>query len=343
MQPGFFDLEDRHTQLEKLGDPLPKLERVVDWEGFRPVLQKVREKERKSNAGRKPYDVVLMFKVLVLQHLYNLGDDQTEYQIRDRYSFCRFLGVKPEGKVPDAKTIWLFREHLKELGLVEELFAELSLQIQMAGYIPKQGQIVDASIVTAPRQRNTRAENEAIKRGETPEEWKDDPNKLRQKDVEARWTKKHGQSYYGYKNHVSTDHAYKFVRHYEVTDASVHDSQVFDTLLDDRNTSADIWADSAYRSEAREAELRARGYRSHVQTKGKAGKPLSDRAKQANRRRAKVRARVEHIFGAQTAMGGMLVRTIGLARAQVKIGMMNIVYNLRRLATLQERCVRCSA
>ena len=102
MQPGFFDLDERYQQLEKLGDPLPKLAEVVDWEGFRSVLEKVYQKERKSNAGRKPYDVVLMFKVLVLQHFYNLADEQTEYQIRDRYSFCRFLGLTPEGKVPDA-------------------------------------------------------------------------------------------------------------------------------------------------------------------------------------------------------------------------------------------------
>ncbi len=141
MQPGFFDLDERHEQLEKLGDPLPELARVVDWESFRPVLEKAHQKERKSNAGRKPFDGVLMFKVLVLQHFYTLADDQTEYQIRDRHSFCRFLGLPPEGKVPDVKTLWLFRERLKALGLVKELFAELMVQIEMAGYIPRRGQI----------------------------------------------------------------------------------------------------------------------------------------------------------------------------------------------------------
>ena len=120
MQLGFFDLEDRHEQLEKLGDPLPKLSALVDWEGFRPLLKRIREKERKSTAGRKPYDVVLMLKILFLQSFYGLGDDQTEYQIRDRYSFCRFLGLTPEGKVPDAKTIWLFREALKQADVVKD-------------------------------------------------------------------------------------------------------------------------------------------------------------------------------------------------------------------------------
>ena len=170
MQPGSFDLEDRYRTLDKLGDPLPKLSRVVEWEGFRSIMGRVHQKERKCNAGRKPFDVVLMFKVLVLQHLYNLADEQVEYQIRDRYSFCRFLGLTPEGRVPDARTVWLFREMLKELELMDELFAEMMMQIEMAGFIPRQGQIVDASIVPAPRQRNTREENEAIKGGEVPED-----------------------------------------------------------------------------------------------------------------------------------------------------------------------------
>lgn len=160
---------------------------------------------------------------------------------------------------------------------------------------------------------------------------------LRQKDVDARWTKRHGKSYYGYKNHISIDREHKRVRHFEVPHAAVHDSLVFDLLLETNNTSADLWADSAHRSEEREADLKAQRYRSHIQTKGTANKPLFERAQKANHRRARVRVRVEHVFAAQTAMGGMLVRTIGFARARVKIAMMNIVYNLRRVAYLHAR------
>ena len=336
MQSSFFDIDDRHALLEKLGDPLPKLQRCVDWEQFRPLLQKVHEKQRKSKAGRKPYDVVLMFKVLVLQHLYNLSDEQIEYQIRDRYSFCQFLGLSPEGRVPDARTVWLFRERLKERELVDELFDTLMGQINTAGYIARKGQIVDASFVTAPRQRNTREENQAIKKGETPEGWEDKPESVRrQKDVDARWTKKNFVNYYGYKNHISVDNENKLVRDYEVTSASVHDSQVFEQLLDSNNTNANVWADSAYRSSEQEALLKSLSYRSHVNTKGKRNKPLSEVAQKANHKRSKIRSRVEHVFGAQAAMGGMIVRTIGIGRAAVKIGMMNLVYNLRRLTYLQ--------
>ncbi len=335
MQPSFFDLDNRLEQLEALGDPLPKLSRIVDWEVFRPVLMKIRQKPAKGPGGRPPYDVVLMFKVLVLQHLYNLADEQTEYQIRDRYSFCRFLDLTPEGKVPDARTIWVFREALKEHDLVDELFARLNGQIMEAGYIPRQGQIVDASMVAAPRQRNSREDNARIKQGEVPEDWKDKPSMLRQKDLDARWTKKHGQTHYGYKNHISIDRKHKLIRHFEVTDAAVADTHVFDELIDPENTSADIWADAAYRSKAREQTLKDEGYRSHIHSKGQVNKPISACQQRANRRRSKVRFRVEHVFAAQQAMGGKLVRTIGLARARVKVALTNMVYNLRRWCWLE--------
>jgi len=317
MQPGFFDLIDRYAKLDELGDPLPKIDAVVDWRTFRPILKKIRNKPRKSNAGRPPFDELLMFKTLVLQSLYNLSDDQVEFQIRDRYSFCRFLGLSPEGRIPDAKTVWHFREELKRHNLMEKLFDRLLTQIEGAGYVPRMGQIVDASIVEAPRQRNNRAENKQVKAGEIPANWSEE--KKRQKDVDARWTKKHGNTFYGYKNHVSIDRDQKVIRCWSSSTASVHDSQVFDELLDASNTSGDVWADSAYWSGDREEELRELGYRSRIHRKGVRGKPLTDRNKEANRKRSCVRARVEHVFGIQDSFGvGKYIRTIGLARAHLR-------------------------
>jgi len=332
-QPGFFDLDDRFAKLDGIGDPLVKIRAVVDWEGFRPILEAAQAKLRKSAAGRKAFDAVLMFRILVLQQLYNLSDDQTEYQIRDRYSFSRFLDLTPEAVVPDAKTLWRYRENLKSAVVFDQLFAELARQIAAEGYVARKGQIIDASLVAAPVQRNRRTENEQIKAGEAPADWPE--AKRRQKDVEARWTQKNGVSHYGYKNHVSVDREHKLIRRWQVSDAALHDSQVFDELLDPANTSADVWADSAYRSQDREAVLRDDGWRSRIHRKGQKGKPLSDRAQAANRRRSTVRARVEHVFAQQEAMGHMLVRTIGVVRARFKIGMMNLAYNLRRLAWLK--------
>ncbi len=328
MQPGFFDHEDRLELLERLGDPLPKLERTIDWESFRGLLKKVYAKPTKKG-GRPPFDAVMMFKVLVLQHFYNLSDDQTEYQIRDRYSFCRFLGVDPEGRVPDAKTIWLYRERLKEKGLVEKLFDKLLKQIDGAGFTARQGQIIDAALVPVPKQRNSREENAEIKAGHPPEDWPD--AKRRQKDVDARWTKKHGKSHYGYKNHIGIDRKNKVIRNYAVSSAEVHDSQVFEDLIDEHNSSADIWADSAYYSGDRQQALKEAGYRSRIHRKGTRRRKLNEREQEANRKRSTVRARVEHVFAQQT---DRLVRTIGLARAATKIDLMNLVYNMRRYAYL---------
>jgi len=198
-----------------------------------------------------------------------------------------------------------------------------------------------------PKNRNTREENAAIKNGEVPEGWADKPAKRSQKDADARWTRKHGKSHYGYKNHVNVDRQHKLVRRYHVSDAALHDSQAVDHLLMQGNTGAGVWAGrhccaigpsdngDAYRSEEMEAKLRARGLKSRIHRKGKRGKPLTEQGKASNRTKSTVRARVEHVFGAQTNdMGGTLVRTIGLIRAKAKIGMKNLAYNMRRLGQL---------
>jgi len=272
-----------------------------------------------------------MFKTLVLSALYNLSDDQIEYQVRDRLSFMRFLGLGLGDRVPDAKTVWLYRDALAQAVKVEELFGLFDGYLARRGYIARGGQILDASIVPVPRNHNTRDENAAIKKGEVPEDWADKPAKRCQKDLDARWTKKHGKSHYGYKNHVNVDRMHKLVRRYHVTDAALHDSQAVDQLLMQGNTGSGVWADAAYRSEEMEAKLRDQKLKSHIHRKGKRGKPLTEQAKGSNRTkstsRAIVRVRVKHVFGAQTNdMGGTLVRTIGLVRARAKIGMKNLLW-----------------
>jgi IS5 family transposase len=333
MQTGLFDWQTRFEQLDKGGDPLVKLNEVVDWELFRYDLEKVRRKDRKSNAGRKPFDVILMFKILILQSLYNLSDDQLEFQIRDRLSFMRFLGLGLGQTVPDAKTTWLFREQLTEAGLVKTIFDRFDRFLRDNGFAAKKGQIVDASIVPAPRQRNSRDENKQIKDGQVPQDWTD--NKKRQKDTEARWLKKNGRNHYGYKNHIDVDVKHKLIRNYEITPASVHDSEVFEELLDEDNSSRDLWGDSAYNGKAHREMLTKHGFRGHLQRKGCRHKKLTEREKQGNHRRSKTRSRVEHIFGVQAQRAGsLIVRTIGLVRAKAKIGLRNLAYNIDRFSLL---------
>ena len=334
-QPGFFDLDNRYESISKLGDPLEVLAQAIPWETFRPVLSKALRKFKKSNAGRKPYDSVFMFKILVLQSLYNLSDEQMEFQIKDRLSFMRFLKLDFEATVPDAKTLWLFRDTLANKNAIDKLFRRFNRTLDREGLFARQGQLIDASIVPVPVQRNTLEENTRVKQGEVPQDWQEQPHKLQQKDTDARWVKKNGRSYYGYKNHVNADRKHKLIRTFDVTAASVHDSRVFNRLLDSNNTCKQVFADSAYRSEEISCTLKKRGLKNEIHHKGYRGTPLTEAKQRVNHNRSKVRARVEHIFGfQQNSLGGKFIRTIGILRARAKIGLMNLAYNMKRYVYL---------
>lgn len=278
----FLYLYKRYEKLTLLGDPLVKINELVEWSGFFPILEKTINKEKKSNAGAKPYDSIFMFKILVIQHLFNLSDKQTEFQINDRLSFQRFLDICIDDAVPDYTTVWGFREKLSYLDLTKELFNHFEWQLERAGFLARKGQILDATIVEVPVQHNKKAENELVKAGKVPEVWHDEPDKLCHKDLDARWTKKNDKSYYGYKSHISADVDCKLIRCYEVTDAASSDHNQFDKLLDKSNTGKDVSADAAYRSEENEEILKKHGFNSKIHYRGKRNKPLSAHKKKIN-------------------------------------------------------------
>ena len=338
MTKGFGRVQKRRQELEKSKDRLSELNEIIPWEVFRSCLDQLNPQERKSNAGRKPIDLLILFKLLILQQLYNLSDEELEYQTHDRASFRRFLGLSPEAEVPDAKTIWLFRKRLTDAGLIEELFQKFEEFLQTAGYEAKGGQIIDATIIPVPVQHNSREENQQIKNGETPAEWEKNPHKLSQKDVDARWTKKNDKSYYGYKNHINVDAAYGFIRQHSVTDAAVHDSQELENVLDPDNADNEVWADSAYRSEETERMLETEEYKSQIHERAYRNNPLSEEQQASNREKSKTRAKVEHVFGCWvTSMGGKMVRCIGLERVSAYLGLKDLTFNLRRYVFWQKK------
>jgi transposase, IS5 family len=351
-QAGFWDIDERYVRLSAAGDPLEKLNSVVPWEVFRKPLSKVLKRSDGAKGGRPPYDAVMMFKILVLQALYSLSDDQAEFQVQDRLSFMRFLGLGLGDTVPDAKTIWLFREHLAQAGAVDNLFARFDKHLAKAGYLAMGGQIVDATIVAAPKQRNSDAEKAAIKAGKVPDDWQDKPAKLRQKDRDARWTVKFSKAkpkedgtkqvdiaipVFGYKNHAAIDRRHGLIRGWTVTGASAYDGAQLRNVLDRKNTGSTVWADTAYRSKTNEAWLEKNGYVSDIHHKKPKGRPMSEAVSRANGRRSKIRACIEHVFAQQKARMGLIVRTIGMARARTKIGMVNLAYNLTRYVWHERR------
>ena len=347
-QPGFFDLSDRYEALSKFGDPLERLKALVDFESFRSLIKKELGFKRSPKGGRPPYDCILILKILILQTLYNLSDDQIEFQIKDRLSFMRFLSLGLEDRVPDAKTIWLYRERFKEKNLMDKIFEKFDELLRSQGYLAMSGQIVDASIILAPRQRNTKIEKESIKKGEIPEGWEETPSKLCQKDLDARWVVKYlapkGPDalplvipMYGYKNHISTDQRHRFIRQYHVTAASVYDGTVLSKLLNKNNTCSNVWGDTAYRSGSNEAYMRTHGFTSQVHRKKPKGKPMPIRTRQSNERKSGIRCKVEHVFAHQKAHMRLFIRTIGIKRAEVKVGLANLVYNMKRFLFLEKR------
>ena len=348
-QPGWFDLDRRYAALSAAGDPLERLGLAIDFELFRDELEAALARSDRAKGGRPPYDVVLMFKVLVLQTLYTLSDDQTEYQIRDRLSFMRFLGLALEDRVPDAKTIWLFREQLTKAGAVERLFARFDAALRAAGYLAMAGQIVDATVVEARRPRLTQDEKTTIKGGSVPEAWS--KAKRVQMDCDGRWTIKRGRKraagegepkarvaseiavpVFGYKNHVGIDRRHGFIRSFAITDAAAHDGRQLGQLLDPRNTASPVWADAAYRSAANIALLARRGLVPQFQRPKPRGQPMPPHLARGNATRARVRVAIEHVFAAQKCRLGLVIRSVGLARATTKLGLANLVTNMRRLA-----------
>ena len=306
-QPGFWDFTDRLHELSAHGDPLEKLSATVDFELFRQDLTAALGERDPSKGGHPGFDPVLKFRMLVLQTMHGLSLDQTEYLLRDRLSWMRFCGLGPGDKVPDANTLWDFREALIKANAFDALFERLNQAITDAGYLSPfgvcmqtptgqrmSGQIMDATLVAAPRQRNTADEKARIKEGKTANEiWPEKPARARQKDTDAplswfaskplpgnEWTVKFTKAKpaedgskpvdiaiptFGYKSHISIDRRHGIIRRSIVSDAAAHDgARLREGLIDPANTASAVWADTAYRSQANEDHLERHGKVSQI-------------------------------------------------------------------------------
>jgi len=336
---GLFDYEFQLEKINQHKPPLQKLDKVIHWEMFRAPIEEALYVEPKAPGGRPPYDKLMMFKTIILQKYYNLSDEQTEFQIKDRLSFMQFLGLQIGDNVPDEKTIWLFKEQLKEKQLSNVLFELFTSQLLSKGIVAREGSMVDASFVDVPRQRNSRKDNADIKQGAVPLEFaKKDSNgkrsKLCQKDTDARWMTKNNERHYGYKNHINADAHTKLITKFSVSSAAPHDSTELKNIVNEEDNV--LYADSAYRSANIEEYLQTKDCKSHVHEKGYRGKPLDIEQQLRNSMKSKIRARVEHVFGYMTnSMNDALHMTsIGIQRIESNIGFLNLTYNMFRYEQL---------
>ena len=248
-----------------------------------------------------------------------------------------------------------FKEMLTKNETDQKLFNFFTKQMEELEVITRKGSIVDATFAHAPKQRNNREDNKKIKEGEIPEGWlpsdEDDDetkakkaNKLAQKDIDARWTKKGNETFFGYKDHVKVDADSKMIVSFEVTPASTHDSQTIVALLDEKDDVVN--ADAAYVGEDLEAEIRdklddpetKKKITLNINEKAYRNKPLTDEQKASNREKNRIRARVEHVFGIMhVSMGEFFIRTIGMARAKASISRRNLAYNMKRFVFLTNK------
>ena len=334
IKTSLFADQEREAKLNKLGDALRVMEQHVDFAALADEVDRAAPRPSRERGGRPPFPTEMMVRILLIQQMFNLSDEQMEFQLLDRLSFQRFVGLRASSQIPDRTTVWTFKERLIKAGASESIFDAVNQQLSRHGYIARGGQMIDASIVQAPRQSMSKEEKELVGEGAMPIKWS--PAKRRQKDMDARWTKKHGKSYYGYKVSANADNRYKLVRKIIVSTASEHDTLHFEGVLDPTNTNRDILADKGYVYGEREARLNQQGWRMRIQRKGSKDKPISETQKRRNTRIAKTRARVEHVFAGLAQLGGKSLRSIGLARATLQLNWKVAADNLRRLVYLKE-------
>jgi IS5 family transposase len=351
-QPGFFDLSDRLRDLLARGDDLERMAALVDFAQFRPDLERAVPRSDGSKGGRPAFDRVLMFKVLLLAAMHGLSDERCEYPIKDRLSFMRFLGLGlptrcrmrtrsgPSGRRSSGPVPWTRCSRASMPGCGPAAIW------RWAGRSWMRRSWQHRSSAT-PRPRRLRSAPARSPRG-----WTEKPAKLRQKNRDACWTVKFSKARpredgvlridlavpaFGDKNHVSIDWRHGLIRGWTGTHAAAHDGARLEEVLDAGNTASDVWADTAYRSAKNEAMLQARGLMSRIHCRKPKGRPMQARTRRTHAAKSAVRSKAEHVFAHRQGLMRMVVRTIGLARARVKIGLVNLAYNMRRLVWLSGR------
>lgn len=336
-----FVAERREEKLRQFTGVLERLSQLVDWRSLAKAVNDATGREApQPKGGRPPYPTESMLKIVVLQQLYgNLSDEQMEYALLDRLSWQRFVGLSHSRDLPDAKTLWAFKELIAQGGGATLLFEIVGEQLARAGLKAKGGQIIDATIITVPKVDLTKEEKETIKGGKTPDHWS--AKQAAHKDTDARWTAKHDQWFFGFKAHVNADQEHKLIRALVTTPANIDDREPLEELIDPsearKKEGQTVHADRGYHGQGTRELLKRQGLIDGVARKDDPNRYDQTEIHERNQRLSKIRARVEHVFGGWEKTMGKSIRCIGLTRATSMITLQALVYNLRRWVTLDRR------
>jgi len=294
-----------YERFERLGDRLARVEKLVDWEAFRPIVSGMYRNDT-DRGGRPNVDEVVMVKLLVLQQWYGLSDEELEGQAVNRMDFQHFLGYPKE--IPDSTTVWLFRERLTSTGSDRLVWSELQRQLDERRLKVKKGVAQDATFITADPGRASRPIGKEART---------------RRSRDGDWAKRRKGSSFGFKLHVKTDLDQGLIRDLETTSASIHDSRV-----DLSRPGEVVYRDKGYQG------VRPRGFDATMR-RGARGHPLCIRDRLRNKRISRRRAPVERAFSLIKRVfraGHVLVTTVG--RVHVKMVFTCVCFNLIQMATL---------
>lgn len=294
----------------RTADLLARLDALCPWE---TLAKPVRNLYKNEENGAPAWPAVSMLKCVMLAKWFGLSDPQLEEHLRDRLSFRRFVGLSLLDKTPDETTFVRFRKRLREAQLDRTLFEAAGKHLERLGVMVKEGTLVDATIIEAPRGRK-----------------KEDDTSTR--DPDASFTKKHARTYHGYKGHIAADRS-GIVTDYRFSTAGHHDSRYFDELTSTEKRAA--FGDSAYADETRRRMLRSRGVIDAIVYKRSRGqKDLFDWQERWNTLVSRVRALVEHPFARMKQTGYRRVRYRGLRRNELDFALNLIAHNFKRALCL---------
>ncbi|AFV23527.1 transposase [Methanolobus psychrophilus R15] len=305
-----FALNEEYKRLQSVGDKLAEIESLIDWKPFRPILESM-YKNRTASGGRPEADVIVMFKMLVLQQWHGLSDAELERQCIDRISFRKFLGF-PE-YVPDSTTVWSFRKRISDNGKEKEIWDEMQKQLNALGLKIKKGMIQDATFIHS---------NPGHAKADEPRG--KDAKTARSKD--GTWAKKGGKSHFGYKLHTIIDKEYELIRRFETTTASVHDSQV-----DLSEVGEVVYRDKGYFGAV------AKGFAATMQ-RAVRGHPLGINDVLRNERISVQRVPCERVYAvAKEVFKAGKVLVTNVERVNVKMLITAFSFNLHQLRTLKRK------
>ncbi|WP_058088113.1 IS5 family transposase [Aquabacterium parvum] len=328
-----FVLEHRQAKLGSYVANLAAMDGLINFGSVAAAVDAACPRRDRSKGGRPPYPTEVMVRMVFLQSLYNLSEEGCEHQVLDRLSVQRFCRLDGQLHIPDACTLKSFKQRLTKGGLGgRAIFEARSQQLQQQRYIPRGGQIVDASIVQAPITQTRSEERQALNEGKAPEGRS--TKRLPHTDRDARWTKKYGKSFHGYKVHSNVDARWKLIRRIAITPANVDYSQTLQAVMDTANTRGRLLADRGYEAQANRDLLAKHQLRDGIARRAKPGQEARQRLDARNRAINKTRARVEHVFAGPKQLGGKVVGARTLTRNELAITLKCVACNTKRLVWL---------